>query len=77
MLSSQQSKLQNQVATGQSITQPEDDPAAVGRVLNLETEQRHITQHGGTIACDCDRGRTIFTILLPMSGERALAEASR
>jgi flagellar hook-associated protein 3 FlgL len=45
LLSSQQSKLQNQVATGQRITQPEDDPAAVGRVLNLETEQRHITQY--------------------------------
>ncbi len=45
LLSSQQSKLQNQVATGQRISQPEDDPAAVGRVLNLETEQRRITQY--------------------------------
>lgn len=45
LLSSQQSKLQNQIATGQRISQPEDDPAAVGRVLNLETEQRHITQY--------------------------------
>ena len=45
-LSSQQSKLQNQVATGQRITQPEDDPAAVGRVLNLESERRQIAQFG-------------------------------
>jgi flagellar hook-associated protein 3 FlgL len=45
LLSGQQSKLQNQIATGQRISQPEDDPAAVGRVLNLETEQRHITQY--------------------------------
>ncbi|HEY4246605.1 MAG TPA: flagellin [Lacunisphaera sp.] len=50
LLSSQQSKLQNQVATGQRISQPEDDPAAVGRVLNLETEQRNITQYGTNTA---------------------------
>lgn len=45
LLSTQQGKLQNQVATGQRISQPEDDPAAVGRVLNLETERRHVTQY--------------------------------
>ncbi len=50
LLSSQQSKLQNQIATGQRISQPEDDPAAVGRVLNLETEQRHITQYANNTA---------------------------
>jgi flagellar hook-associated protein 3 FlgL len=43
-LSSQQAKLQTQVSTGQRIFQPEDDPAAVGRVLNLQTEQRDIAQ---------------------------------
>jgi flagellar hook-associated protein 3 FlgL len=50
LLSSQQSKLQNQVATGQRISQPEDDPAAVGRVLNLETELRHVNQYGTNTA---------------------------
>lgn len=44
-LSSQQTKLQTQVATGQRIFQPEDDPTAVGRVLNLESEQREIAQY--------------------------------
>jgi flagellar hook-associated protein 3 FlgL len=43
-LGSQQARLQNQVATGQRIFQPEDDPSAVGRVLNLETEQRQLAQ---------------------------------
>jgi len=43
-LGTQQSKLQNQVATGLRISQPEDDPAAVGRVLNLESEQRQVAQ---------------------------------
>jgi flagellar hook-associated protein 3 FlgL len=44
-LGSQQAKLQTQVATGQRIFQPEDDPTAVGRVLNLESEQRQIGQY--------------------------------
>jgi flagellar hook-associated protein 3 FlgL len=44
-LGTQQAKLQNQVATGQRIFQPEDDPAAIGRVLNLESEQRNTAQY--------------------------------
>lgn len=43
-LSNQQANLQKQVATGQRIFQPEDDPTAVGRVLGLESEQREIAQ---------------------------------
>ncbi len=45
-LSSQQAKLQTQVGTGLRISQPEDDPAAVGRVLNLQSERRQLTQFG-------------------------------
>lgn len=44
-LGSQQAKMQTQVATGQRIFQPEDDPTAVGRVLDLESEQREISQY--------------------------------
>lgn len=44
-LGSKQAKLQTQVATGQRIFQPEDDPAAVGRVLDLQSEQRRIAQY--------------------------------
>lgn len=44
-LGAQQNRLQTQVATGQRIFQPEDDPTAVGRVLALESEQREITQY--------------------------------
>ncbi len=46
-LGAQQAKYQNQVATGLRISQPEDDPAAVGRVLNLESEQRQVVQFQG------------------------------
>ena len=45
-LNAQQAKLQNQVGTGLRISQPEDDPAAVGRVLNLESERRQLVQFG-------------------------------
>ncbi len=44
-LTSDQAKLQLQVSTGRRITQPEDDPAAVGRVLGLQTEQRQLKQY--------------------------------
>ncbi len=45
LLNSQQANLQTQVSTGQRISQPADDPAATGRVLNLQTEQRNIAQY--------------------------------
>lgn len=44
-IGTQQAKLQTQVATGQRIFNPEDDPTAVGRVLDLESEQREIAQY--------------------------------
>jgi len=43
-LASQQAKLQNEVSTGQRISQPEDDPAAVDRILNLRNESRELAQ---------------------------------
>lgn len=43
-LGAQQAKLQTRVSTGQRITNPSDDAAAVGRVINLESERRALTQ---------------------------------
>jgi flagellar hook-associated protein 3 FlgL len=43
-LSTQQTKLQTQVGTGLRLTQPEDDPAAMARVLNLNSEDRALDQ---------------------------------
>ena len=43
-LGSQTSKLQAQVASGQRITQAEDDPAAAGRVLAEQSELRRVDQ---------------------------------
>ena len=45
LLGTKQARLQNEVATGQRIFQPEDDPTAVGRVLNLESAQRNTAQY--------------------------------
>ncbi len=44
-LGAQQAKLQTQVSTGQRLIRPEDDPAAAGRVLNLQSQQRQIAQY--------------------------------
>lgn len=44
-LGNKQARLQNQVSTGQKIFEAEDNPSAVGRVLNLESEQRQIAQY--------------------------------
>ena len=43
-LNTRMSKLQTQVSSGQRIFQPEDDPAAVGRLINLQAESQHLGQ---------------------------------
>lgn len=39
-----QSKLQAAVASGQRVTNPSDDPAAISRLINLESERRGLQQ---------------------------------
>jgi flagellar hook-associated protein 3 FlgL len=60
-LGSQQAKLQTQVATGQRIFQPEDDPAAVGRVLDLQSEQRKIGQFKNNAARAMELSQASFS----------------
>ena len=43
-LTARQASLQNQIATGQRIANPSDDPAAIARVLRLQGEKREIQQ---------------------------------
>jgi flagellar hook-associated protein 3 FlgL len=45
-LSSQQASLQAQVSTGQRITNPEDDPAAIASALGVESQLHEIQQYG-------------------------------
>jgi len=48
-LASRQARLQNQAATGQRVQLPEDDPRAMRRVLDMQTEARSIDQYGDNI----------------------------
>src|SRR5882724_674095 len=50
LLQQNQLRLQNQAATGQKLTLPEDDPAAMQRVLNLQAESLSNTQYQNNIA---------------------------
>lgn len=49
-LTTRQNKLQEQAATGQRISRPEDDPGAMRRVLDLQAEARGVEQHRKNIA---------------------------
>lgn len=49
-LGTQQARLQNQVSTGQRIFQASDDPAATGRVLDYQSEQRKMAQYQSNAA---------------------------
>jgi flagellar hook-associated protein 3 FlgL len=48
-LETQQSTLQNEATTGLKVTQPEDNPAAMDQVLNLQNEESANTQYQNNI----------------------------
>ncbi len=43
-LTARQAQLNQQATTGQRVTNPSDDPAAMGRVLNIQAEKQQIQQ---------------------------------
>jgi flagellar hook-associated protein 3 FlgL len=49
-LETQQSNLQNETATGLAVTQPEDNPAVMNQVLNLQAEASSDSQYQNNIA---------------------------
>jgi flagellar hook-associated protein 3 FlgL len=59
-LSSRQAELQNQVATGQRIFQPGDDPAAAGRVLSSQMERRSIAQYARNANAALEYSKTSY-----------------
>jgi len=69
-LMTDQARLQLQVSSGRRITQPEDDPAAVGRVLNLQTEQRQLAQYAN------NSGRALTLVQTSFSGLQGLKKVS-
>lgn len=62
-LSQQQTRLQSQAATGQRITLPEDDPAAAGRVLNLQTEAAGVAQYQSNINSQQQLSEATFSVM--------------
>jgi len=62
-LAMRQNRLQNQAATGQRIQFPEDDPAAVQRVLSLQTESKAIDQYQRNIANLQDQANASYDVI--------------
>ena len=62
-LSTRQQRLQNQATTGQRIQLPEDDPAAMERVLNLQTEGKAVAQFKSNIAHLTDMAQASYGVM--------------
>ena len=60
-LTSRQADLQNQVATGQRIFQPGDDPAAVGRIVSDQMERSSISQFATNANRALDYSKTVYS----------------
>lgn len=60
-LSSRQAELQNQVATGQRIFQPGDDPAAAGRVIADQLELRSLAQYSRNATSALEYSKTSYS----------------
>src|SRR5262245_57400129 len=63
LLTARQYRLQQQAATGQRIRAPEDDPAAMQRVLALRDENNGVKQFQQNISVLQDRANTSFSAL--------------
>ena len=84
LLASRQYNLQNQVATGQRIQAPEDDPVAMQRVMDLRAQNNNVGQYSRNIAMLKDRANIAFDAvksvktILDRAGEIAtLADGTR
>lgn len=62
-LAGRQNRLQNQAATGQRLTLPEDDPRAMRRVLDLQAEGGAVAQYQRNIATMRDVTRAGYEVL--------------
>jgi len=67
-LSAQQASLQNQVSTGQRIFQPGDDPAAVGRIVANQMEQRALFQFTRNADAALEYSKTAYSSLGQIKG---------
>src|SRR5690348_16605025 len=63
VLAARQTRLQNQATTGQRIQAPEDDPAAMGRALGLQSDHSQAGQYAQNIATLQNRANTVGSAL--------------
>src|SRR6478735_2056695 len=62
-LTSRQSRLQTEAASGQRILSLADDPAAMGRLLNLEDESTAVAQYRNNIQTAQQVSQANFTVI--------------
>ncbi len=62
-LAVRQNRLQNQAATGQRIQSPEDDPAGMRRVLDLQSEARSVGQYRRNIASLREHAQSTYEVM--------------
>lgn len=60
-LAVRQQRLQSQAATGQRVRLPEDDPVALRRVIDLQTEFTAVGQYSRNIARESEKARVAFS----------------
>jgi flagellin-like hook-associated protein FlgL len=60
-LATRQSRLQGQAATGQRIHSPDDDPAGLQRVLDLQAESSAAIQYRRNIAVQQELADAIYS----------------
>lgn len=63
LLSSRQNRLQTEAATGQRLISPEDDPAAMQRVLDLQSEGTSVAQFQKNIAVLGEKAGASFEVM--------------
>lgn len=63
LLSTRQNRLQTQVATGQRVLNPEDDPAAMQRILGLHTQTAATRQYRVNLETLNERANVAFDTL--------------
>jgi flagellar hook-associated protein 3 FlgL len=62
-LAQRQNRLQNQAATGQRVQLPEDDPAAMRRLLDLQTEANALGQYAKNLTRLQEYATTAFNVM--------------
>ncbi len=60
-LTRRQSKLQDQAATGQMVRFPDDDPSAIRRILDMQTEAKSVSQYQNNILTLKEAASTAYT----------------